>query len=299
MQLIPVVCQTAGPQISSGWHRILLKFTSDRQDMTDSLRRNDWWPTAERLDLRDGQRHRIEHCCGPGRTILVSCHHDKVSAYCFRCDASDVVFKQISTAERIANLQNSARNEKAVEYGRLPDDFTKELPDGARLWLWKASLLPSEWDEMGIGYSTSMRRVILPVRDTAGRLMGCQARAIYPGQTPKYLNTSKSCMYLRQGRDPSTLIICEDMLSAARCGRHVHGAAICGVSMDLTDLSFCTQYRNVAVWLDPDRAGINGAAKILRKLQLINPNARTISSRADPKNLPDAELLAKIREAFP
>lgn len=266
--------------------------------MSERLPREEWYPTAERLDLRAGQRHRINHRCGPGHTILVTCEHDGVRAYCFRCDESDWVPRQVSTAERIQNLAQASRNERVVEYGNMPDDYTRDIPAAGKIWLYKASLFPYEWDELGIGYSPSMRRVILPVYDQHKRLLGCQARAIFPGQSPKYLNTASSCMFVRRGPDASTLILTEDILSAARCGRHVHGASICGVSMDIADLSFCTQYHRVAVWLDPDGAGKSGAAKALRKLLLVNPEARTISSRVDPKNLPDAELLATIREAF-
>lgn len=268
--------------------------------MSERLPRDSWWPAAQKLDLSDGKRYRLEHCCGPGRTIMVSCDPEGISAYCFRCDESDRVRREISVASRIDALSHHVvRNATKVMTGTLPDDFTHELPTAGKVWLWKASLMEHEWAELGVGYSPSLNRIVLPIRDASGNLIAVQARAIdFPRQKPKYLNTGASAMFLRRGPDSSTIILCEDILSAARVGRHVHGAAICGVSMDTNDLAFCTQYRNVGVWLDPDRAGINGAAKALRKLLLINPRTRTISSRADPKNLPDHELLACIKGAF-
>lgn len=177
---------------------------------------------------------------------------------------------------------------------RLPSDYTTEIPLEGRLWLYSAGITESVWKEYNIGYSESMRRVVLPVYNDTGRLIWYQCRALLKGQKPKYLQP-------RRGRDTvlfqsepirrnvQELVIVEDILSAIRVGRFKPAVSLLGTKISTAQCNILGRAKRVNIWLDNDSAGRNGARRIRKAVGLIT-EVRITQSEVDPKALNDNEI---------
>lgn len=272
--------------------------------MTDRLPPEDFADLAATVPL--GQRRRFPHACGPGNTLLVSRGLDGARrAYCFRCDASGwTPALAPSMAELLAARHAAAVADAEVQRAGdvLPQplllaDRLADWPMPARLWLARAGLGAFEIARLGAGYHPPSNRVVLPVYGPAG-LVYWQARSI-DGRQPKYLgaSTGKDRAVPRWGND-RTVVLTEDILSAYKVGLSGgEGWSCLGVKPNSALLSLLlASGKPVLVWLDPDKAGQDGAAKIRRVLNAYDiPNTNVVST-ADPKLLQRSEIRATISD---
>lgn len=245
-----------------------------------------WLPQAQELTL--GQRRRVDHDCGTGRTMVVAATPEGWNAYCWRC--SDKGFKPAPTpslAERIARLKekeavdDDARRTLAPP---LPADFNpSDWPLYARVWLYRAGLSNDSINAAGLYYNGRLDRVVLPVFQM-GKLVYWQARGFDKGRA-KYINPSvdKSKLAARFGSG-DTLVLTEDFLSAVRVGEVTEAWSILGTALsDALAADIAAAKKPVAIWLDPDGAGRKARGKILRTLSLLGVDARIIRTDTDPK----------------
>lgn len=182
---------------------------------------------------------------------------------------------------------------------RLPRDFTLDIPPEGRLWLFKASITPYMARQAGIGYSEYFKRVIIPVYK-GSELIYFQARALYKDQEPKYINpkVDKSAIgywVIPEGAGHEQIVLTEDILSAIRVGAFAPALSPLGTSLSVTLANKIDEYDEVITWLDPDPAGEDGSHNMRKMLKLIGMQTRDIVSKADPKNLTDAEILTCLK----
>ena len=254
----------------------------------------EWKSKAKNLPL--GQKTRSNCECGDGNTLVINHNTKYFSCHCFRCGLQEFEDKGTQTLAEIAEmnkLNERARNTKLKL--ELPHDYTEDIPLLGRLWLYKAGIGERLWKKYRIGYSEHLKRVILPVYDRAGKLQWYQCRAVHKSQKPKYIQPSygrETVLFSSQRISTQTkerVVIVEDILSAIRVGEVSPTISILGTKLTTSQANTITTYKSVDIWLDPDSAGIKGAASIKRTLGLTS-EARIIRSQQDPKMLTDQQI---------
>lgn len=250
--------------------------------------RSAWVPVAEGLKL--GNRTRINHLCGEGRTLLVSRSQDGLRAWCFRCnDGDSLPPPQESIAEKLARFKQQASADLAAGTPKLPTPMILDValwPDAARLWLYKAGLGRAEIGKLGAYYHPPTNRVVLPLYDGITPVFW-QARSI-DGRQPKYLApvVSKAHLLPRWGKAPS-ITITEDILSAFKVGLVAEGWCALGTrANDKMLFELLRDKRPVNVALDPDAAGQRGATKLITQLRAYGIDASNVVFPKDPKMMP-------------
>lgn len=256
-----------------------------------SLSRNSWAHLAEGLEV--GQKKRVNHECGEGRTLIVSRDEKGYRAHCFRCgDSGSATGPAAPLAERLAALQRVRSGDASLARecsGRLelpmPQVRTvSDWPARAALWLYKAGLGKAEIGQLGAYYHPPSDRVVLPVLDSLGACVFWQARAL-DGRQPKYMapvvDRSRIVPCWGRARGP-TLV--EDILSAFKVGLVAEGWSLMGTSAsDYLVSRLLERKAPVNVWLDPDGPGQRAAAKVCKRLAAYGLVVRNIQSPKDPK----------------
>lgn len=252
------------------------------------------WKTLA-MNLPMGHKTRSNCECGEGNTLIINHNTKAYSCHCFRCDFHDYESKGKQSLAELAHIAELNRLAETIELKlELPDDYTRELPLEGRLWLYKAGITEPTWRHFGIGYSESLKRVIIPVYDEAGELIWFQCRAIYKGQKPKYIQPkmSRERVFFRgrvDDKDTTRIAVVEDMLSAIRVSKQYNVISLLGTKITNFQANWLARYDTVLIWLDPDRAGVKGAYSIRKTLGLVT-ETRIIRSDKDPKELTDKEI---------
>ena len=137
------------------------------------------------------------------------------------------------------------------------------------------------------GTATRDGRYMLECYDYEGRTWGYVGRS-YTGLKPKTImyqhRESSKLGWFRADRE-RTVVLVEDLVSAAKVSQHCNAAALLGTHLTkemLDDLVIhCDE---VYIWLDPDAT--NKASKLGRELSLVFPVCKVLVSEQDPKDLP-------------
>lgn len=262
----------------------------------------DWLSIAKQLPTGQKTRTDCPECgAGTNTNAAIVNHQPKVySLYCNACGHNPHVDKGIMTLSEIKALREL--NEAAERYSdwdvRLPADAGKTpIPIEGRLWLYLSGITETQISKYRICYSESLRRVILPVYSDDGELVWYQARAIFAGQKPKYIQPSKdkgSVLFSAQGGNASdtTVTVTEDILSAIRVGESNHNCySILGTKLSTGQLNRLAKFTRVNVWLDGDAAGRRSSTLVRKSLSLVT-DAVSIRTRRDPKKYSNREIRA-------
>ena len=180
-----------------------------------------WHPQAEGMRL--GEKRRVNHDCGPGRTLTLRCDDKGTHAFCFRCnDNGWLPPEPVPLAVRLERLriQNAADASMQASVS-LPEPQVRvwaEWPAACRLWLLKAGLCSADLPRLGAYYHPPSDRVVLPVLARSGGVVFWQARAV-DGRQPKYLapDVGKEGVVPVYGH-ASEVTLTEDLLSAYKVG---------------------------------------------------------------------------------
>lgn len=247
--------------------------------------KGDWLAIAKALPLGGQARTICTDGCGSDASQLVS-HNDRgYSRYCFRCKENEFE----SHGLRSISLIDQARMSRAItdlNDLKLPDDFTTDVPAHAALWYYRFGISAELARSYGIGYSPSLNRVVMPVYEN-GELVTMQMRAVPRDMQPKYLNPSgknmQRCLF-ESGVSSGLTVITEDILSAIKVGRVVHATSILGTNMsDVRALKIAENNHTALVWLDGDKAGIDGALHARNQLLMQNVEVHVVRTTKDPK----------------
>lgn len=227
--------------------------------------------------------------------------------------------EQISAEKRLLNsLRAAARyyRDKYVEIrGNMPDYLTKEHHpavlelEGNRLYSeetiieWGLGYAPNEWrfltekvipkgyykecetlglikSKNGANFDVLRHRIIFPIHDHMGKLVGFGARALEGGQ-PKYLNSKENPIYDKSRvlyglhkaadaiREEGFAYLVEgytDVISMHQAGL-CNAVATCGTSLTVKHARVLQRYTNhVVICRDGDPAGMRAAARDLAHL---------------------------------
>lgn len=247
---------------------------------------------AEQLEL--GQKRRVDHDCGDGRTMVVSSNDRGVSYWCHRCHDKGFVPSERSLADRIAALSWATEWDVAAQEslelpgpGKLdPQDW----PDKPRVWLYQAGFSNDEIRRHGWYWNPRLERVILPVR-VDGKTTYWQGRGFNPTR-PKALNptVNREGLVAKYGQG-DWLALTEDMLSAAKVGGVSEAWALLGTVLSYsTALALSEAGRPVLLMLDDDPAGRRGAAEASKTLNLLGVWNRQVYFGKDPKLISRGEI---------
>ena len=260
---------------------------------------------AEQLKL--GQKRRVDHDCGDGKTMVVSRNDRGVSYWCHRCHAKGWIPDERSLAERIQALSQAQEwDQVAADSLELPGPGkfdTWDWPDEALLWLFKAGFSRDEIKALGLYWNPRMQRVILPVRNMDGKVIYWQGRG-FDKDRPKAINptVNREGLVAQYGSGTDCVALTEDILSAAKVGG-VEGAsawALLGTVLSYsTALSLAELGRPVLLMLDDDPAGRRGAAEASKILSLLGVWHKQVYFGKDPKLVPRSVIAFTIKEYLP
>lgn len=255
-----------------------------------------WLEQAENLPVGHKARVNCDECGNSNNSVTINHHFDKFTYYCYACGHTEIRSKgKLTLAEltRLKELNEQASTFRDTEIV-LPSDFTTDIPLVGRLWLYSGGISPSTWKRYGIGYSNSLKRVVMPVYNSDGRLIWYQCRAVEKGQSPKYIQPSadKSKVVFKGKNDDKsyrTVVVVEDIMSAIRVSKFINCTSILGTKLSTWHINFLSKYSRVITWLDSDRAGQTGAYQVRKSLSLVT-EVGNIVTELDPKKLTDEQI---------
>ena len=263
-----------------------------------------WLAPAKKLGV--GRRGRLDcpQCgWGTGTNAAIVNHNPKYySCYCNACGLVRTFGKGILSLAELRQLRELEEIAKKPLRLELPHDYTLDIPEIGRQWLYKCGLSPSYWQRLGIGWSNYYQRVVLPVYNHERVLVWYQLRAVHEGQKPKYIQPSagKNCVYtVFKDLKPAIAIVVEDIASAMRINLlplNVAAYAIMGTSLSAAQLATLSGHQKVYTWFDPDIAGRRADKKVRKTLGLWVDTC-SIKSDVDPKKLTNQELTNAILSA--
>jgi len=126
--------------------------------------------------------------------------------------------------------------------------------------------------EDGRTFDRFRNRVMIPIHDSKGRPIGFGARALKPGDEPKYLNSPQTALFdksrtlfalhaARQAiRDQKVAVIVEGYMDALAAHQHGFHNVVASLGTALTEHQFRQLQKlapKIVLALDPDTAGIN------------------------------------------
>ena len=256
---------------------------------------------ATEMQLHRGYRY--EHMCPTGagrdRPLVVTRIETGWKWYCHRCGEKGVKHaKGLSPKEWLKfNKAREVQENTTVSKVSLPHGWTNEIPAVGLAWLYKYGLSAEDILTYGIGYSTSLNRVVLPVYDSDGKLVYYQARNLgeITVKSPKYMNVKargRKDIYFKVS-DPamtrSRVVVVEDILSTIRVGKQFDARGLLNAYIpDDLIFSLAKVYPLIVLWLDPDKWDrMLNRTKGFRSLGL---NVKMVRVTHDPKYYTDDEI---------
>lgn len=200
---------------------------------------------------------------------------------------SDTVFEKDGpnlTTKLQSAMESWEPKEKKKEDEPLPDKLLDHfvsvfVHDDACEYLEKRKIPEATWDKFGLVFDNSKKRILLPVRDSKGRLRGAVGRAIYPDTHPKYYNYFNfNRRYWLGGmnnfsNDRKKLALVEGYFCLLRASQWVDDfdvdvACIFGSKMadEQCDLAASLD-KSISIWFDNDPAGNDGWVKTKEKME--------------------------------
>lgn len=261
----------------------------------------------EAMALQMGGQDYIPHeGCTTNRKLWIYRRAKGVGGYCNKCGAKRFVPYGRRSLDKLA-INRAVQKEiytRTTDPITLPDDFTSSIPALSACWLYLAALTDPIIQSYNIGYSPSLKRVVLPCYDEAGTLTFYQARATDARLKPKYLNKgnhAKSDSLFRswcypgqaQPNPGGTVTVCEDILSAIRVGRYSPAVSVFGTNLSLTQANALRDFGTAILWLDADRAGQRGTTAMRSTWQWFG-TVRFIRTPVDPKCCTNRRILEEL-----
>lgn len=249
-------------------------------------------------DLRPGESRRI----GDGRKV--SFNGKGYFLWDFREKEGEQWEPSLSLAEKLELLRlQQAANNAAIDDATPPlpkQTHPKDWPVEARVWMHKAQFTNDEIVKVGAYWNAELRRVVLPYKTLYGQQSWIARRVLMgTAEGPKYLMPSKiprggGAAVRVANHHTNAIVITEDLLSAYRVSwaDNTDTVALQGTSLDRDALLYiATHYSAVFVWLDPDKAGQNGATLLTRRLGRFGVPIYRVSSERDPKYLTPMQIV--------
>lgn len=243
----------------------------------------EWLPLAQALPV--GGKRRVRHGAERRENMVVQNRKDRWTAYCFACHEYAVKYKDCVKLTEDTPQNPSVIASKPPVFVPMNDPAT---PIGDVVnFLYRKHMSLSLLDKYQPMWETTKQRLCLHLQDV---LIG---RDIYGRDKAKWYNYAQACSYaLIPEENPSKcgiITLAEDVFSAIKIKHYWHevtSIALLGTVMHNDLLEYIKENAKfVTILLDNDKAGIEGAAKIRRKLNLHGiPNFSFFPDEGDPKD---------------
>lgn len=247
----------------------------------------EWLPLAQALPI--GGKRRVRHGAEHRENMVVQNRKDRWTAYCFACHEYAVKYKDCVKLTGDTPQNPSVIASKPPVFVPMNDPNTP-IADVVN-FLYRKHMSLSLLDKYQPLWETTKQRLCLHLQDV---LIG---RDIYGRDKAKWYNYAQACSYaLIPEENPSKsgiITLAEDVFSAIKIKHYwpeVTSIALLGTVMHNDLLEYIKENAKfVAIMLDADRAGIEGASKIRRKLNLHGiPNFSFFPDEGDPKDQSEA-----------
>ena len=196
--------------------------------------------------------------------------------WCFGC-------KYHKLKQDIGSIRARLSEHRDEILGQIDIPISEDIPKEGMQWLLKYGILPNEIKDFGIGWNDESQMLVLV-------------------KTPDYWQArtfgNHKVKYMSKGIKPLTFygysdnIVCvEDILSAikiARLSPNWCAIPLLGSSMSNDCIQRISDFKNVVIWLDRDKA--KDAIKIARNLKQRGINSSVVISPLDPKEYSKGEL---------
>lgn len=260
--------------------------------MADRLDESEWVHHLPNIPI--GGRKRLPHDCGEGRPLVVFRKEPESSAYCHRCGKVGYHERLMSLAERIAAQEKAKAADNAARASLdLPANTSSDpsdWPADLRNWFYRCGLGPAHLSALGAYYNEDLERCVLPIRDSAGKVVYWSAR--HASRSPKWLgpDVSKGNLDVRWGKG-DVIVLCEDVLSSYKVGLVFESTPLFGTKVnDRLINRLLEDTRPVGVWLDNDlgrstgaNPGQEAAGVLIRRLRALGKQCFNVVSDRDPK----------------
>lgn len=225
--------------------------------------------------------------------------------YCFSCHKSTYTKQSRSMA---LQMEDVVQAHGPLE---LPKECTSKITPQGMKWLWSCGIKDEQIAIYGIkycpygGYISGggkrvhfSDRIILP-KYNDDKLIFYQARALTKGDDPKYHTVGpKQCMFRSKQAETDYIVLVEDIMSAIRVGEVATSISLLGTKINTRQLlTLAENHVNIIVWLDGDKAGLEGSRKLKGLLSLVT-NVAEIKTEKDPKCYTTEEIEVLISDAL-
>ena len=220
------------------------------EEHPDKLVLHEFVPNGRTLEKGGNTRinHDSDDCSGDSTSLKIARRPDgKIVAYCFRCKRTGIFRGDMErelprkmNGTYLSGVSYTAPSER--EKFVLPGDMTYNFeawPVQAKMFLKRAHLGQKDVTDWSIGFSPSLRKVVVPLYKKSTNtnlidgLIGYQLRRVFDTDlSPKYLTRKNEEEYYELSRTNDDLLcIVEDKLSFIRCSEHVSTMCLFGTSL--------------------------------------------------------------------
>jgi hypothetical protein len=166
----------------------------------------------------------------------------------------------------------------------LPEDVSTYIPPVPYAWL-KRYLTDQEIMQHRIGWSQNKEAIVLPVFDTAGKLLMWQSRYFGDNKDyPKYLTRGYKgdILHILGNFDSDCIVLVEDLISAIVVSRVENAMPLWGSTIHLKTLKRVSgYYGQMKIWLDYDK--LSEAVKARGTASLLFRKVSIVAQEQDPK----------------
>jgi len=263
----------------------------------------DYKGITDRLQI--GCHRKVPHKhCSESACLRIEQNIEGLSFYCFKCQETAWESSFNSPRERARRKATYDAYHEAIANRSfdIPLDCSHDIPSKGLAWLGLGGWTNDLITRYGVQWSDQLSRVVIPITKDCIQI-GYTARAVESWQRPKYLEkcpdggmweSQYSENATGESRYGTSVVICEDILSAGKCGNAMKAYSILGTSLSTKQLSTFMKYDLIYLWLDPDKGGRDGVKSMLSRLQMFS-EVKVITSEVDPKKLTNNEIRSYLQ----
>lgn len=264
-----------------------------------------------------GKSDRFRECdncegMGNSKAVQITRKEDGFLWHCFRCSKSGFFSDEQASPSEVQVLDKTRTTKKVdnrPEVVVLPEDYTRDLPPKAAVWLYDMELDPEDIEANDIGWSPGHKRIIVPVYKyiynakvgKAKKLVGVQGRKLPDDDTDKPKWSTQRQRDIKHPRfiSPGDLsikrvVLVENVFSAIKITK---ATGLTAIALLTSYLPYelhqpLARYEHTYIWLDPD--AYQKSVKYQMTLGSAGVTSTPILSKGKPKDTPIIKIQEKL-----